>query len=161
MAIETTLFSIACFEDSVNGAVLEQTPLLIPRHPQNLSDAIPRRTSALVQSAHDPRLWRPATFGSPPLTLLRSHKSQSTVSSRLRHWCSSRYLRISPLHLEFHIPLPASSLAVFEAPSQLSREISPQTCQAACGLFTPNKSGQRLVPTCHRGCWHVVGRTFF
>ena len=79
---------------------------------------------------------------------------------RLRHWCSSRYLRISPLHREFHIPLPASSLIVFEAPSQLSREISPRTYQAACGLFTPNKSGQRSPPTYYRGCWHVVSRGF-
>ena len=28
-------------------------------------------------------------------------------------------------------------------------------------LFTPNKSGQRLPPTCYRGCWHVVSRSFF
>ena len=32
---------------------------------------------------------------------------------------------------------------------------------AAYELFTPNESGQRSVPTCYRGCWHVVGRTFF
>ena len=32
--------------------------------------------------------------------------------SRLRHWCSFRYLRISPLHRKFHFPLPYSSRAV-------------------------------------------------
>ena len=32
---------------------------------------------------------------------------------------------------------------------------------AAYELFTPNESGQRSVPTYYRGCWHVVGRTFF
>ena len=32
---------------------------------------------------------------------------------------------------------------------------------AACVLFTPNNSGQRLPPTYYRGCWHVVSRGFF
>src|SRR5258708_2958393 len=32
--------------------------------------------------------------------------------SRFRHWCSFRYLRISPLHRKFHFPLPYSSHAV-------------------------------------------------
>ena len=27
--------------------------------------------------------------------------------------------------------------------------------------FTPSKSGQRLLPTYYRGCWHVVSRRFF
>ena len=35
--------------------------------------------------------------------------------SRLRYWCSSRYLRIPPLHREFHSPLPLSSRAVSNA----------------------------------------------
>ena len=77
---------------------------------------------------------------------------------RLRHWCSSRYLRISPLHLEFHRPLPNSRSAVSRAVSRLSREISPLTCQSACAPFTPSESGQRLHPTYYRGCWHVVSR---
>ncbi len=81
--------------------------------------------------------------------------------SRLRHWCSSRYLRISPLHREFHSPLLSSSPPVSEDPSQLSREISPRTKRTACALFTPNKSGQRLPPTYYRGCWHVVSRGLF
>ncbi len=34
--------------------------------------------------------------------------------SRLRYWCSSRYLRISPLHREFHSPLPDPSHDSFE-----------------------------------------------
>ncbi len=27
-------------------------------------------------------------------------------------------------------------------------------------LFTPSKSGQRLLPPCYRGCWHGVSRSF-
>ena len=81
--------------------------------------------------------------------------------SRLRHWCSSRYLRIPPLLREFHFPLLPSSLPVSHDPSQLSREISHETWQAAYSPFTPSKFGQRSVPTYYRGCWHVVSRTLF
>ena len=79
----------------------------------------------------------------------------------LRHRCSSRYLRISPLHLEFRLSLPYSRLAVSRAVLQLSCRISPLTCQPACAPFTPSKSGQRLPPTYYRGCWHVVSRGLF
>jgi hypothetical protein len=81
--------------------------------------------------------------------------------SRLRHWCSSGYLRIPPLHPEFHSPLDTSRLVVSEGRSRLSREISPQTGQSACARFTPSKSGQRSPPTYYRGCWHVVSRDLF
>ena len=81
--------------------------------------------------------------------------------SRLRHWCSSRYLRISPLHLEFRFSLPNSRSAVSEAVLRLSRRISPLTNRSTCAPFTPSKSGQRLPPTYYRGCWHVVSRGFF
>ena len=80
--------------------------------------------------------------------------------SRLRNWYSSRYLRISPLHLEFCFSLPHSRSAVSKAVLQLSRSISPLTCQPTCAPFTPSKSGQRLPPTYYRGCWHVVSRGF-
>src|SRR5690606_18767356 len=80
---------------------------------------------------------------------------------RLRHRCSSRYLRISPLHQEFHLPLPASSRPVSTADPRLSRGLSRQTRPAAYELFTPNNSGQRSRPTYYRGCWHVVSRRFF
>ena len=94
----------------------------------------------------------------PTLSLL----SVSTgPENRLRHRCSSRYLRISPLHREFHSPLPTSSLPVSTAGSGLSPEFSQRTQQTAYELFTPNNSGQRLHPTYYRGCWHVVGRCFF
>ena len=81
--------------------------------------------------------------------------------SRFRHWCSYRYLRIPPLHPEFHSPLDTSRLVVSEGRSRLSREISPQTGQSACARFTPSKSGQRSPPTYYRGCWHVVSRDLF
>ena len=45
--------------------------------------------------------------------------------------------------------------------SRLSLEVSHPTYRTAYELFTPNESGQRLPPTCYRGCWHVVGRGFF
>ena len=91
--------------------------------------------------------------------------SRLSVSSgpggRLRHRCSSQYLRISPLHWEFHPPLPDSSLAVSPARPQLSRGISRETRMAAYAPFTPNNSEQRLPPLYYRGCWHRVSRGFF
>ena len=78
-----------------------------------------------------------------------------------RHWCSSRSLRISPLHREFQYPLPHSRRPVSADPSQLSREISQVTYHAAYAPFTPNNSEQRLPPTYYRGCWHVVSRGLF
>ena len=80
--------------------------------------------------------------------------------SRLRHWCSSQYLRISPLHWEFHYPLPDSSHAVSDAVPWLSQGISQPTCMAAYAPFTPNNSEQRLPPPYYRGCWHGVSRGF-
>ncbi len=78
--------------------------------------------------------------------------------SRLRRWCSSRYIRISPLHREFHSPLPHSRLAVSNALPQLSRGLSHPTYRPAYARFTPSNSEQRLHPTSYRGCWHVVSR---
>ena len=90
--------------------------------------------------------------------------SRLTVSYRpvirLRHWCSSLYLRISPLHKEFRLPLRHSRHTVSNAVSGLSPEISHLTCMPGCTPFTPSKSGQRLPPTYYRGCWHVVSRGF-
>ena len=79
---------------------------------------------------------------------------------RLRHWCSSRYLRISPLHREFCSPLPNSSLPVSNALPGLSPGLSHQTRQAAYAPFTPSDSEQRLHPPYYRGCWHGVSRCF-
>ncbi len=78
--------------------------------------------------------------------------------SRLRHWCSSRYLRISPLHREFRFPLQYSRLAVSNALPRLSRGLSHPTYQPAYARFTPNDSEQRLHPPYYRGCWHGVSR---
>ncbi len=80
---------------------------------------------------------------------------------RLCHWCSSRYLRISPLHLEFRLSLPNSRFVVSKAVLQLSCRISPLTYKPAYAPLTPSKSGQRLPPTYYRGCWHVVSRGLF
>ena len=90
-----------------------------------------------------------------------SRLSVSNVpASCLRHRCSSRYLRISPLHREFHSPLPNSSPAVSTGIPGLSPGLSQPTYRTAYTLFTPNNSGQRLPPTYYRGCWHVVSRGF-
>ena len=90
--------------------------------------------------------------------------SRLSVSSgpvrRFRHRCSSRYLRISPLHREFRFPLLPSSPAVSRDILQLSRRLSHRTDQTAYTRFTPSNSGQRLPPTSYRGCWHVVSRGF-
>src|SRR5699024_85774 len=80
--------------------------------------------------------------------------------SRLRHWCSSPSLRISPLLMEFHSPLLYSSPSVSNDPPRLSRGLSHQTYKTACARFTLNNSGQRSPPTYYRGCWHVVSRGF-
>ncbi len=80
--------------------------------------------------------------------------------SRFRHWCSSRYLRISPLHREFRSPLPSSSHMVSNAVPGLSPGLSHPTCVAVCVCFTPSKSEQRLHPLYYRGCWHRVSRCF-
>ncbi len=80
--------------------------------------------------------------------------------SRLRHWCSSRYLRISPLHREFRSPLLPSSHPVSQARPGLSPGFSPLTWTTAYAPFTPSNSGQRSPPTFYRGCWHVVSRGF-
>ena len=79
---------------------------------------------------------------------------------RLRHWCSSRYLRIPPLHREFRLPLHYSRNTVLDAGHGLSPWVSHPTCASACAPFTPSNSGQRLPPTFYRGCWHVVSRGF-
>ena len=82
-------------------------------------------------------------------------------AGRLRHWCSSVYLRISPLHTEFRLPLHHSRTTVSNAGPGLSPGISHLTCNPAYTPFTPSKSGQRLPPTYYRGCWHVVSRGLF
>ncbi len=80
---------------------------------------------------------------------------------RFRHRCSSRYLRISPLHRVFHAPLPPSSTAVSPAGSRLSLEVSQVTYRTAYAPFTPNNSEQCLPPSYYRGCWHEVSRGLF
>ena len=80
---------------------------------------------------------------------------------RLRRWCSSRYLRISPLHREFHPPLLHSSQIVSKALPQLSCGLSPLTYPTTYTPFTPNNSEQRSPPLSYRGCWHRVSRGFF
>ena len=95
------------------------------------------------------------------LPTLSSLSVSNVPESRFRHWCSSRYLRISPLHLEFHSPLTYSSSAVSEAGPELSSGISLQTYRTACAPFTPSYSEQRLQPPYYRGCWHGVSRCLF
>ncbi len=58
----------------------------------------------------------------------------------LRLWCSPRYQRISPLHREFHTPLPTSSHAVSLAGLKLSSRILRMTNMTALTPFTPSDS---------------------
>ena len=91
-----------------------------------------------------------------------SHLSVSNLlAACLRHWCSSRYLQISPLHLEFRLPLAHSSPVVLNAVQWLSHCIPHQACRTAYMPFTPNNSEQRSHLTCYRGCWHVISRCLF
>ncbi len=79
----------------------------------------------------------------------------------LRLRCSSRYLRISPLHREFHLPPPNSSPTVSNADPRLSRGLLHSTCRTAYTPFTPSNSEQRSPLTYYRGCWHVISRGLF
>ena len=79
----------------------------------------------------------------------------------LRHWYSSTYLQISPLHMEFWLPFSNSSPAVLNAVQGLSPCLSHQAFRTAYIPFTPNNSEQRSQLTCYRGCWHVISRCLF
>ena len=81
--------------------------------------------------------------------------------TRLRHRCSTQYLRISPLHWVFQYPLCNSSHIVITAVPRLSPGISPLSYITAYTPFTPSNSEQRLHPSYYRGCWHEVSRCFF
>ncbi len=96
----------------------------------------------------------------PFATLAFVPQRQYLPGSRLRHQCSSRYLRISLLHREFQTPLENSSAAVSYAFRRLSLRISHPTFRAAYAPFTPSDSEQRLRPLYYRGCWHRVSRLF-
>ncbi len=60
------------------------------------------------------------------------------------------------------IPPTSTSLKLnsFKRSPQVEPWFSRLTCLAAYAPFTPSKSGQRLLPTYYRGCWHVVSRSF-
>ncbi len=81
-------------------------------------------------------------------------------ATRFHHWRSSRYLRISPLHLEFQSPLCSSSRPVHPAIPRLSRGFSQDAWPTAYVLFKPSDSEQRSPPSYYRGCWHEVSRGF-
>src|SRR5699024_12316229 len=113
--------------------------------------------SHLPRHSHGVHAQRSYSRTRPPLS---HHIVRYRPESRLRHWCASTSLPISPLHVEFHSPLLHSSLPVSNDRLRLSRKISHQTSKTACARFTPNNSGQRSPPTYYRGCWHVVSRGF-
>ena len=79
---------------------------------------------------------------------------------RFRHRRSFRYLRISPLHRKFHMPLPPSSQPVSGARVRLGRTISPPTWSAAYAPFKPSESEQRSHGSSYRGCWHELSPCF-
>ncbi len=125
----------------------------------NALASTPRGSIPATSSTHRLRRGLPGylILFAPTLSRLSvSHRPDG----RLRHWYSSRYLRISPLHREFCHPLRDSSRAVSNAVPRLSLGISHPTCPAAYTRFTPSDSEQRLRPPYYRGCWHGVSRRF-
>ncbi len=136
----------------------------------NLATVLPRRhtyrvsyATKGVDSSHGkcaPFTARTTRVSNPVCSPSFRASVSRIVETRFRHRCSSRYLRISPLHREFQSPLRPSSKAVFNAVSGLSPEISHQTCPATYAPFTPSESEQRLGPLYYRGCWHRVSRPF-
>ncbi len=136
----------------------------------NLAAVLPRRCAYRV-SCDTEGLGSPTSSthrlqrGLPGYLILFAPRFRASASvsvqRRLRHRCSSQYLRISPLHWEFHAPLPISSQTVPSAIPRLSPGLSRLTNLAACAPFTPSKSEQRSPPSYYRGCWHEVSRGFF
>ncbi len=80
---------------------------------------------------------------------------------RLRHRYSSRYLRISPLHREFYLPLPHSRPPVRSALPGLSPGLSHLAFGSAYTRFTPSNSEQRLHPPSYRGCCTELAGAFW
>ena len=93
--------------------------------------------------------------------MLSSFSVNICPDSRLRHRCSTQYLRISPLHWVFRYPLHDSRCRVIMAIPKLSSGISPLSYLSAYTPFTPSNSEQRSHPSYYRGCWHEVCRCFF
>ncbi len=99
----------------------------------NLAAVLPRRSTYRVSFATQnsrPTASRHRLRRGLPgyLILFAPHafapQRQSLSRSRLRHWCSFRSLRISPLHWKFHYPLQNSSLPVQNAVPRLSPGLS-------------------------------------
>ena len=88
--------------------------------------------------------------------MLSSLSVSKCPDSRLRHRCSTQYLRISPLHWVFRYPLHYSRCIVI-----MAIPISPLSYTSAYTPFTPSNSEQRSHPSYYRGCWHEVCRCFF
>jgi hypothetical protein len=80
--------------------------------------------------------------------------------TRLRLWPSEQYLRISPLHCSFRLPLTHSSTTVSQAILRLGPRLSPVTYHATYAPFMPSDSEQRLPHMYYRGCWHMFCRGF-
>ena len=79
---------------------------------------------------------------------------------RLRHWCSSIYLRISPLHMEFHDPLPHSSRPVSMAYRSLASVFHHRPLRPPAPSLRPMIPDNARHLRITRYCWHVVSRGF-
>ena len=115
------------------------------------ASVIPRRETSRVSLTTAPNTGSAVSFHRLRLKLLgylilitplafvsERQEKPSTVPSP--YWCSFRYLRISPLHRKFPVPLLPSSMEVSFADPRLSRRISQKTFQTAYRRFTPNQS---------------------
>src|SRR6476646_4200157 len=96
----------------------------------NLATVLPRRDAQSVSCATDEQARQRLAsivygvdyqgISSCLLPTLSRLSVRTGPVSRLRHWCSCEYLRISPLHSQFHSPLPVSSRPVSKAILRLS-----------------------------------------
>ena len=114
----------------------------------NLAAVLPRRStycvSCVTKSSRDPttsrhRLRQSTTKVSNPCLLptLSSLSVSIMPEGCLRHRYPSRSLRISPLHLEFYLPLTYSSSTVSDAVPRLSPGISHQLISHLRSLLRP------------------------
>jgi len=108
--------------------------------------ASPQKGRFLLTANTPPFTARTTRVSNPVCSLAFVPQCQVFPGTRLRHWCSSRYLRISLLHREFQSPLQTSSKVVSNAISKLSLEISHPTYLTTYAPFTPSESEQRSGP---------------
>ena len=111
-----------------------------------------------TSSSHRFRAW--TTRVSNPVCSPRRASASVLVRCRLRHWCSSRSLRIFTHATPKFLPLPHSSSAMYRN-AVLGARAFTSDLRTAYARFTPSNSEQRLHLLYYRGCWLRVSRCLF